>query len=321
MTKLATSRAASKAAQIAKEDLAQRLAAKNILNPDEVSGDFDASRMLMTTLGGKVRKITLSDIKTFAANARRIGKKYKGGITPQGVIDLSLSVDRWRANDQIKQAVPHKFKGNELNLVTNAGPDSDKKRHFVQIHLLNFPPALASPKTTVQLAKFISTGPVKFECDCGRHQFWYRYIATIGRYNAGRPETGYPKIRNPNLSGVACKHVLRVMTNLLGGSYNSLITKQLNLARKAVNDKFNQTLTAKQSSEFLAKRVKTVKTTPKSVAAVSKVKIVAAKLLVAKAEKVVRSKALVMAGVNALRDAKGMSKADYAAVMKILNKS
>jgi hypothetical protein len=321
MIKVATSRASSKAAQIAKEDLAQRLAARTILNPDEVAGDYDASRLLMTTIGGKARMITLNDIKAFAANARRVGRKYKGGISPQGVIDHSLQADRKRANEQIKQAVPHKFKGNELNLVTNAGPDSDKTRHFVQIHLLNFPPALASPKTPVQLAKYISHGPVKFECDCGRHQFWYRYIATIGKYNAGRPETGYPKIRNPNLTGVACKHVLRVMTNLLGGSYNALIAKQLQSARKSVNDKFNQTLTAKQSSEFIAKRVKPVKATSKVKAAILSVKASHAKRIIAKAEKVLRSLPLAKAGLKALLDTKAVTRSQYNAMLKALTES
>lgn len=32
------------------------------------------------------------------------------------------------------------------------------------------------------------------------------------------PETGFPKIRNPNLVGVACKHVLRVMSEIEGGN-------------------------------------------------------------------------------------------------------
>lgn len=57
-------------------------------------------------------------------------------------------------------------------------------------------------------------GHLSFDCDCERHRYFFRYIATIGGFNAGRDETGYPKIRNPGLKGVACKHVLRVMAEL-----------------------------------------------------------------------------------------------------------
>jgi hypothetical protein len=75
-------------------------------------------------------------------------------------------------------------------------------------------------------------GPLKFECDCGRHRYWFRYIATIGGYNAGRPETGYPKIRNPKLFGVACKHVLRVMSDIeSGGATLAFLTRLMDKAK------------------------------------------------------------------------------------------
>ena len=57
-------------------------------------------------------------------------------------------------------------------------------------------------------------GGRKFDCSCDRHRYFLRYVATIGGFNAGRDETGFPKIRNPGLKGVACKHVLRVMAEL-----------------------------------------------------------------------------------------------------------
>jgi hypothetical protein len=63
--------------------------------------------------------------------------------------------------------------------------------------------------TTVQ--NRLSKGKVKYECDCRRFKFWFRYINTVAGTVLGRKEGGYPKIRNPQLSGVACKHILRVM--------------------------------------------------------------------------------------------------------------
>jgi hypothetical protein len=220
---------AAEARARASEDRQQRQAAPNILNPNEVRGDYDASRMLMTTLGGEVRPVTADDLAMFRHNARTAGQRFKGGITARQVIDLSLSVDRDRARRQITMAVPSAARGVrssnrqvsalEVRFITNAGPDSDVSRHHVTVEFTGYQTAIASGAESVKRAAArLRKEGIRFDCDCGRHRYWYRYIATIGRYNAGRPETGYPKIRNPKLNGVACKHVLRVMSEIEGGS-------------------------------------------------------------------------------------------------------
>ncbi|WP_445157648.1 hypothetical protein [Halomonas sp. E14] len=213
----------------ARQDADERRAAPNILNPNEVRGDYDAGRMLMTTLGGQVRPITADDLAAFRHNARVAGQRFKGGITARQVIDMSLSADRERARRQITTAVPTAGRGLrgsnrqvealEVRFITNAGPDSDVSRHHVTVEFAGYQTAIASGAESPQRAAArLRKEGVRFDCDCGRHRYWFRYIATIGRYNAGRPETGYPKIRNPKLNGVACKHVLRVMAEIEGGS-------------------------------------------------------------------------------------------------------
>lgn len=193
------------------QDLNERLAAQTILNPDEVAGDYDFKRLLFTTLGGVARPLTLDDLQAFRASARQLGNKYKGGIRAKQVIDLSLPEDRKRANEQIRQAIPVTYRGGRVQFQTNAGPDSNQTRHQVIVELLNYDAAVASPKPPMKIVGEMLSGPIKIECDCGRWRYWYRYIATVGKYNAGRNETGFPKIRNPQLHGVACKHILRVM--------------------------------------------------------------------------------------------------------------
>jgi hypothetical protein len=195
-------------------DVAQRQRAATILNPTEVAGEYDAGRMLVTTLGGAPRLITQEDIRTFRQNVKTAGKKFKGGITAKSVIDMSTTDDRERANRQIRTAVPVQSLAGRMHFITNAGPDSEVTRHHVHIELLNYSAAVSSPAKVSEMAKFLATGPLKFDCDCGRHRYWFRYIATIGQFNSGRDETGYPKIRNPKLIGVGCKHVLRVMQQL-----------------------------------------------------------------------------------------------------------
>lgn len=83
-------------------------------------------------------------------------------------------------------------------------------------------------KGTAKLAKQLCAGRVSYDCDCGRHQYWYRYIATAGNFALAPPkEYAYPKVRNPDLKGVACKHVIHAMTRLQSTSWQLSIGKAL----------------------------------------------------------------------------------------------
>jgi len=225
------------AQEAAEFDLARRQAAQTILRPNEVSGEYDAGRLLTTTLRGEVRALTQDDIRAFQSNVQQLKKKFKGGITAQSVIDLALESDKTRANKQINMAVPASIMGGKVHFITNAGPDSDVARHHVHVEFLDFDAAVgASPNEPKKLGKLVAGGRLRFDCDCGRHTFWYRYIATIGKYNTGRAETGYPKIRNPKLMGVACKHVLRTMHVILKDSAVQLKLAQSVLKARDVLD-------------------------------------------------------------------------------------
>ncbi|MGL5041376.1 MAG: hypothetical protein ACRC6D_15010 [Aeromonas sp.] len=217
--------AAAKA--LAKADVAQRRAAKTILNPNELQGEYDAGRLLQTTVGGETRDLTTDDLAAFRQNARMLGKRFTGGITARQVVDMSTSIDRKRAREEITVAVPsfgrvargssRSVDSLEVRFVTNAGRKYGATRHFVTVQFLGYPQAAASGDSSPDKAAIkLRKDKVRFDCDCGRHTYWYRYIATVGNYNAGRAENGYPKIRNPNLAGVACKHVLRVMAEVEG---------------------------------------------------------------------------------------------------------
>ena len=208
---------------IQKADTASRLASSVILSQTDVQGELEPSRALMTSLDGKQRAITHEDLRLFRSHITAIerdAKKSVAGITPRNAISMSLSVDISRAKEQIKTAVVHNAKNGVLHFVTNAGPDSTVSRHHVHVQLLSYPAAAASgSKDPMKMARWLRAQPVRFDCDCGRHRFWYRYIASIGRWAYGRLETGYPKIRNPRLNGVCCKHVLRVMSELESSGY------------------------------------------------------------------------------------------------------
>jgi hypothetical protein len=227
---------------------AQTMQRARLLRPNEVAGDYDAGRLLQTTLGGYRHAITPEDLGVFKRNAELLGKQFRGGITARSVIDRSLEIDRERANREIHYAVPHRFVNGMLHIVTNAGPRSEVNRHHVLLELLNFNAAVSSPADGRELARQLSTGPLRVACDCGRWKYWYSYVATIGKFNASTPQLGFPKIRNPHLTGVSCKHVLRVMQQLQMPGIRDYIAKMIDNSRK--NLQKPQTLTKKQAEEI-----------------------------------------------------------------------
>lgn len=228
----------------AREDADRRRSAPRILNPNELQGEYDASRLLTTTLGsGEPRQMTADDLAAFRQNARTLGKKFVGGITARQVVDLSLRQDRDKARREITVAVPsgaralrsgRDVKGLEVRFVTNASRKHGANRHFVNVEFLGYPTAVSSGgMTPSKAAALMRKQGLRFECGCGRHTYWFRYIATVGNYHYGRPENGYPKIRNPRLSGVACKHALRVMAEIEGsGMVQSFLARAITKGRE-----------------------------------------------------------------------------------------
>jgi hypothetical protein len=225
------------------KDAAQRVKEGNkdqnvILTPEDLSGNYDAQRVLETTLGGQLRPITSDDLSAFAKNVETVAHTYKKGITAKAVIDLARTKPmtytslKWsgksdidKASEEIKHATPHSVHKGLMRFVTPSASDKSL-RHYVSIRFEDWSTALMSPESVSKkditpdwrkTALWLKNQPLAFDCDCGRHRFWFRYVATIGKFNAGRDEHGFPKIRNPNLHGVACKHTLRVMSDIQKG--------------------------------------------------------------------------------------------------------
>ncbi|PKF35569.1 hypothetical protein [Acinetobacter proteolyticus] len=245
----------------AKANQEKRESAPNILNPHEVRGEYDANRMLETTLGGIKRIMTAEDLAQFRRNAAIAGKNFVGGITARQVIDHSLAEDRKRARQQILWATPAYSMKNQkgtltVHFNTDASKQNGKSRHFVQIELQEYQTAIASGAHSAQKAARIMTkGKLKFDCSCGKHVYFLRYVATVGNYNAGRAETGYPKIRNPNLVGIACKHVLRVMAELEGGAYTlAFLTRAIDQGRKSADGSVRTQAKQKDANEHIKKQ-------------------------------------------------------------------
>lgn len=240
--------------------------AEKILSPTEVAGEYDpVARQLMTTLGGKLRPVTREDLIQFERLVGALEKKFQGGITAQSAINLSRKDDIERANEQIHIAVIRNqwtagAKAGTLLFVTNSGPDSKVPNHHVHVRLSPFdwPKYVATPAKkgdTKKLAADLLKRPLQFECDCEHFRYTFRYIATAGKFVHGRAENGYPKYRNPNLTGVCCKHLLRVMREITHGAYTKVhVAKMLDQARSRLVDTTPIKVTAAEAKEIAQKQ-------------------------------------------------------------------
>lgn len=198
-------------------------ALERLMKQAKSKSGISTSELLDFTLGDTKRNRDLakaldaSVLKAYTDNIKAISDKFSGGITPQDVINHSRFEDIKRANLQIHLVNLYNRTGNVFKFITNAGKGSKSKHHLVTVELLNYP-TLVQGRTKkpnpFEVKEAITDGKINFDCDCGRHQYWYRYIATVGKYNYGIHESRYPSTRNPRGTGVACKHVLRVMKHI-----------------------------------------------------------------------------------------------------------
>lgn len=202
--------------RIREHDLERRRGATTILTPTAVQGSTSPARVLFTTLGGVLRPITAQDLAAFRARIAAVGKDLRSGVTAQEAIALSRPIDIERARKEIQYAVPTVLRGGELQFVVDSGPNSKVTRHHARVEFVGWAAAIARPATPLQAATWLATeGSLKFECSCDAFTFWgFRYIATIGGFVLGRRETGFPKIRSPQLAGCCCKHLIRTLTTL-----------------------------------------------------------------------------------------------------------
>jgi len=193
---------------------------------------------------GKKKKdgtfFTEDDLKNFTNQRKQARQQFNSGvagITYAQLVAASLDIDIKRANNKvddgsgIKRATPSALKHNIISVSVEASERSEDQHHRVKVRFEEWDELiddLSDEKNAIKVAKRLCAGRISFDCDCGRHQYWYRYIATAGNFALAPPkEYAFPKIRNPNLSGVACKHVIHAMTRLQSTSWQMVIGKAM----------------------------------------------------------------------------------------------
>ena len=216
----------------------KRVEGVGLMTPDLIRRHIKSGQDLVLAYGqkGLTVKYTVEDLRKFIQAQEKAGKEFVED--DQGVIILKLlsasdSKDRARAQGQIKTAVIYRVRGNVLHIQTNAGPDSKYKHHQVKVRLEDWYNQLRGQNDYKVAVHNAVNGRVSFDCDCGRHQFWYRYLATMGKFAIAPLEKDFPKIRNPKLTGCCCKHVIRALSNVRTPSAQAILVKEMERQSRA----------------------------------------------------------------------------------------
>lgn len=184
---------------------------------------------------------TIDDLKGFEKNRDKLKAKFDpktAGITYHQLIAHCLKIDVDRANNKvhdgsgISSAAFTGMKHNVMIVNVTASQASVHQHHRVRIRLEEWDTAMDSLNgekgNAKKIVKNLCAGRASVDCDCGRWQYWYRYIGTAGNFALTPPkEYAYPKIRNPRLQGVACKHIIHALTRLQAGSWQITVAKAL----------------------------------------------------------------------------------------------
>jgi hypothetical protein len=188
---------------------------------------------LILDFGSKGRQVsyTLADLNKMATAMGKAEGKFSEstrGVTVAELIGSSRKIDIERAKS-ITNSTLYKFDGSILMFRSRAGDDSEFAYHQVKIRLEDWEHEVRAGKgeSYMPAAMQAARGRVSFDCDCGRHQYWYRYLATIGGFALDPKEFAFPKIRNPKLQGCCCKHVIKTLAVLQAPFVQSRIALEM----------------------------------------------------------------------------------------------
>ncbi|WP_217521966.1 phage tail protein [Vibrio metschnikovii] len=227
----------------------QKLNAKNRQNAKRTlkrSTFTNPTNKALAALGKKANGtgFTKDDLVKFDKARQKHKEKYNSktdGITYAFLVRNSRDIDIKRANNQVDDGTgitSASFYGLKANIVlvnVKASIGSKHQNHRVKIRLEQWDELIdETPDNDYLMAtKLACAGRISIDCDCGRHQYWYRYLATMGKYAVAPPsEFSFPKIKNPELSGVACKHVLKATTMLQSPAWQRILANQMKAQSK-----------------------------------------------------------------------------------------
>ncbi|MCC8380061.1 hypothetical protein [Xenorhabdus sp. PB30.3] len=220
------------------------------------------SVLLGSKQGGE--PFTIDDIRAFDKARKATTKKWSRtrGAPLDQLIVAPRKIDVHRANTEIKTARFYKICGDLLHFNVTASGKHGEDNYQVRIRLENWMEELTQTQRSWAAAiKRILLGYVSIDCQCGRYQYWYRYVATAGNFAIAPYEKDFPKIRNPQLTGCCCKHQLKALAALKSPTVQAQLSKQLQTQAEKegfAGDSSNTFLTKKDREELERARPRNV---------------------------------------------------------------
>lgn len=176
---------------------------------------------------GLTVEFTLDDLKRFVAANEKAQKDYRQEVrgVPLAQLERNSDPKDVERSKDVRTATLYKIDKNLLHFRVTGNV---KPYYLVRIRLEDWNLALHSTASPFLSARMAATGRISFDCACGRHQFWYRYLTNIGGFDVNPPkEQDFPKIRNPGLKGCCCKHVLKVLRVLKSNTIFAVLAGEI----------------------------------------------------------------------------------------------
>lgn len=176
---------------------------------------------------GQTVEFTLDDLKRFVAANEAAQKSYRQEVrgVPLSQLERNSDPKDIERSKDVRAATLYKIDKNLLHFRVTGNV---KKYYLVRVRLEDWNLALHSTAAPLLSARMAATGRISFDCACGRHQFWYRYLTNIGGFDVNPPkEQDFPKIRNPGLKGCCCKHVLKVLRVLKSNTIFAVLAGEI----------------------------------------------------------------------------------------------
>ncbi|MFT7880435.1 MAG: hypothetical protein ABXS91_08585 [Sulfurimonas sp.] len=147
---------------------------------------------------------------------------YKGGVSIKNALDHSLDDDIQRARTQLRAFYIRNLSKEVFRFTVKASGLYQATSHQVELQWDLSGIDLDSPAKDIFL-----NAPIKFQCSCGRHTYWYRYIWTVLRSSLGVQEHRFPRVRNPQAKGMLCKHGVKVLTTLHSTAFQNTFARYI----------------------------------------------------------------------------------------------
>ena len=234
--------------RIWKKKAAKRKKAVGILPPDMLSKREKLTKHgkqnLVLDYGrkGSTVEFTLQELNKMAESLEKKQEHFKesqrgvdiAALLRAARVPVDMDGIRRGATDlskakSIRNATLYRIKNHVLYFrVTSSGATPKHTHYQVRVRLEDWQKEMVrSTGAYIIPAQKACRGKISFDCGCGRHQYWFRYLATIGGFAIDPQEHGFPKIRNPKLLGCACKHVIKVVAVMQSPFIHARIAKEM----------------------------------------------------------------------------------------------